>query len=80
VTAGQFEAISPDLTSHQDELETAHKGRPTMAEQSLTHGAPMPAVDNGTDDQSKYACLGGHRGTSHRNGGADARAGPCPAV
>jgi hypothetical protein len=80
VTAGQFEAISPGLPSHAEELMAAHQGQPTMAEQSLTHGAPMPAVDNGTDDQSKYACLGGHRGTSHRNGGADPGAGSGAAV
>jgi hypothetical protein len=56
VSSAEFEAISPGLPSHQDELEVAHEGRPTVAEQVLTHGAGMPGVDEGTDDQSKYFC------------------------
>jgi hypothetical protein len=54
VTAADFEAISPDLPSHLAEVMAAHEGQPSMAEQSRTHGAPLPAVDEGTDDQAKY--------------------------
>jgi hypothetical protein len=59
MTAADFEAISPGLPCHQDELEVAHEGRPTVAEQILTHGAGMPAVDEGVDDQTKYTTTGG---------------------
>jgi hypothetical protein len=54
VTADQFEAISPGLPSHQDEVLAGHEGRPTVAEQAVSHGAGIPAADNGMTDQQKY--------------------------
>ena len=49
MTAADFEAISPELPSHDQELQVAHEGRPTRAEMA----AKLPAVDEGVDDQSK---------------------------
>ena len=37
-----------DTRTHQDEIRTAHAGRPSIAVQNATHGAPAPAVDRGT--------------------------------
>jgi hypothetical protein len=48
VTAGDFEAISPDLPSHQAEVMAAHQGTPGT-------GLPAPEPDHGTSDQEKYA-------------------------
>ena len=49
-----FEAISPGLPSHQDELMAAHQGAPGVAVQNVTHGAPAPAKDLGQSEQVKY--------------------------
>ena len=56
MTADMFAALTPDLPQHADEVMAAHEGQPSMAEQARTHGAGLPAVDEGIDDQSKYAC------------------------
>ena len=44
-----WEGLCGSLPSHQDEVMASHDGRPSVAVQSATHGAPMPAVDNGPD-------------------------------
>ncbi len=45
-----------DHRTHNDEIFTAHQGAPTVAVQSRTHGAPLPAEDHGyPSDQAKYA-------------------------
>ena len=44
-----FEAISPGLPCHQDELMISHEGQPAVEVQAATHGAGRPAVDNGPD-------------------------------
>lgn len=49
-----FEAISPGLPAHQDEVMASHEGRPTVAEQAVTHGAGIPAADHGATEQQKY--------------------------
>jgi hypothetical protein len=54
MTAGDFEAISPNLPAHEAEVMAAHQGQPSMEVQARTHGAGMPAVDLGTGDQAKY--------------------------
>ena len=35
------------LPTHDDEVMSAHEGRPTIQEQDRTHGAGLPAVDKG---------------------------------
>jgi hypothetical protein len=55
VTSPEFEAISPGLPSHRDEVMTAHGGQPSEAEQDRTHGAGRPAPDHGQDDRAKLA-------------------------
>jgi hypothetical protein len=55
VTASDFEAISPNLPSHQEELLVAHSGQPSTEVQNATHGSPSPQPDHGTDDRAKYA-------------------------
>jgi hypothetical protein len=42
-----FEAISPGLPCHQDELVTAHEGRPVAEVQDQRHGAGRPQPDHG---------------------------------
>jgi hypothetical protein len=37
-----------DTRTHQDEIQAAHQGAPSIAVQSATHGAPAPAPDRGT--------------------------------
>jgi len=37
-----------DTRTHQDEIMAAHQGQPSIAVQSKTHGAGLPAVDRGT--------------------------------
>ena len=32
---------------HNAEVQAAHEGRPSLAEQDRTHGAPRPAEDRG---------------------------------
>ena len=54
MTSAEFEAISPDLPSHETEVMAAHGGQPTIAEQDRTHGAGIPPVDNGQSDAVKY--------------------------
>ena len=39
---------------HEDEVMAAHQGRPTLAVQDETHGAPAPEPDLGMDDHAKY--------------------------
>jgi hypothetical protein len=43
-----------DHRSHETELLAAHGGAPSVAEQSATHGAALPAPDHGTADREKY--------------------------
>lgn len=49
--AGQDAAqqVHADLAGnlHGDEVMAAHSGLPSIAEQSATHGAPLPAPDHG---------------------------------
>jgi len=49
VSSAEFEAISPGLPSHQDEIMTAHQGAPPLAVQDQTHGVGIPAVDLGPE-------------------------------
>ena len=35
------------LPVHDDEVMSAHEGRPTVAEQNIRNGAGLPAVDKG---------------------------------
>ena len=58
MTSAEFEAISPGLPSHREELMTGHSGQPSIEEQDRTHGAGLPTPDHGTDDRVKY---GGHK-------------------
>jgi hypothetical protein len=53
-----WEDLAAGLPTHQDELETAHQGAPSLAVQDATHGAPAPAEDRGMDDHAKYAAGG----------------------
>ena len=46
--------LAAGLPTHQDEVMAAHQGRPTMAVQDETHGAPAPEPDLGMDDHAKY--------------------------
>lgn len=54
MTSPEFEAISPGLPSHADELLAAHQGRPTPAEAVDRGVTPAPAVDRGIADDVKY--------------------------
>ena len=47
-----WEGLCGSLPSHQDEVMASHEGRPTVAVQSATHGAPLPSVDDGPDPGS----------------------------
>jgi hypothetical protein len=51
---GTFDDLRGSLPRHQDEVMTGHTGQPTVTEQDRTHGAGLPAVDNGPDDDTKY--------------------------
>jgi hypothetical protein len=44
----------PELPDHDTEMANSHEGRPTVAEQNQTHGAPSPEPDHGTSDSEKY--------------------------
>jgi hypothetical protein len=44
----------PELPDHDTEMTAAHEGRPTVAEQALTHGAGIPQPDHGMTDSEKY--------------------------
>jgi uncharacterized lipoprotein NlpE involved in copper resistance len=37
-----------DTRTHDQEVMAAHQGQPSIAVQSKTHGAGLPAVDRGT--------------------------------
>jgi hypothetical protein len=41
-----------DGSRHEDEVMAAYSGQPTIAEQSATHGAPLPPADDGPDPGS----------------------------
>ena len=45
---------------HQEELQVAHEGRPTVEEQDRTHGAGIPAEDRGMSEREKYGGQGGN--------------------
>jgi hypothetical protein len=55
-TPSTFDEIDPGVPRHHDEVMASHGGQPTVAEQDRTHGAGIPAVDNGESDQAKYSC------------------------
>jgi hypothetical protein len=38
-----------DTRTHASEIRAAHQGQPSVAVQSATHGAPLPAADKGPD-------------------------------
>jgi hypothetical protein len=59
MTSPEFEALSPGLPSHRDEVMTGHPGQPSVEEQDATHGAGAPVADHGTDDRGKLT--GGYR-------------------
>jgi hypothetical protein len=40
-------AAPEDTRTHQQELQIAHEGRPTVAQQSKDNGCGLPAVDKG---------------------------------
>jgi hypothetical protein len=48
-----FDDLRGGLPGHQDEVMASHGGQPTVAVQDRTHGAGIPAVDNGPDDDTK---------------------------
>jgi len=45
--------LQGSLPGHDDEMQAAHEGRPTLAEQNARNGAGIPAVDRGLDDKEK---------------------------
>jgi hypothetical protein len=49
-----FDDLRGSLPGHHGELMIGHTGQPTVAEQDRTHGAGLPAMDNGPDDDTKY--------------------------
>ena len=49
-TEAEWAALRGGQPSHEDELATAHEGRPTAAEMA----SKKPAEDRGTDDKAKY--------------------------
>jgi hypothetical protein len=57
VTSPEFEAISPGLPSHQDEVMASHQGQPAIAGQDKRRGAGLPAEDRGQDETAKYGSL-----------------------
>lgn len=44
-----------DTRTHETEIMASHGGQPSVAEQSASHGAPLPAADHGTPDREKYS-------------------------
>jgi hypothetical protein len=52
-TPAAFDDID-DGPRHEDEVMAAHQGAPSLAVQDRTHGAGMPAVDNGTGGSAGY--------------------------
>jgi hypothetical protein len=54
VTSAEFEAITPNLPSHQAEVMAAHEGQPSVEVQDRTHGAGLPQPDHGIADDEKY--------------------------
>jgi hypothetical protein len=55
-TPSTFDEIDPGVPRHHDEVMAGYRPSPTIAEQDRTHGAGIPAVDNGADDRTKYSC------------------------
>lgn len=49
-----WEDLAAGLPTHAGEVMTAHQGAPSIAEQSATHGAPLPEPNLGEDDAAKY--------------------------
>jgi len=47
VSSAEFEALSPGLPAHQDEVMAAHQGTPGV-------GQAAPEPDHGQDDRAKY--------------------------
>jgi hypothetical protein len=43
------ETSPEDARTHQQELQVAHQGAPSVSEQSKTHGAGRPLPDYGPD-------------------------------
>jgi hypothetical protein len=48
--------LDDGLPTHDDEMLAAHQGQPSISVQNRTHGAGIPPIDNGEDDQAKYGC------------------------
>ena len=55
MTTPQGSGGEQGLPDHDTEVMAAHEGRPTVAEQALTHGAGVPDIDHGVPDAQKYA-------------------------
>ncbi len=51
-----WDQLAGTLPVHADEVMAAHQGQPGIAEQDRTHGAGIPAADNGMTDADKYGC------------------------
>lgn len=54
MTTPSWEDLADGLPTHHGEVMAAHEGRPTLAEQDKSHGAGLPAADNGADETQKY--------------------------
>jgi hypothetical protein len=53
---GSFADLCGGLPGHATEVMTAHEGQPAVEVQDRTHGAGLPAVDNGVDEgPDKYS-------------------------
>lgn len=53
-TDASWADLAGSLPVHDDEVMSAHDGQPSISVQDKTHGAGLPAVDLGQDDQEKY--------------------------
>jgi hypothetical protein len=54
-TDQEWADLCGSLPEHSAEVMAAHQGAPSVAVQSVTHGAGMPAEDRGQSDTAKYA-------------------------
>ena len=54
-----WEDLAGNLPTHQDEVQAAHQGRPTIQEQDHTHSAGLPAEDRGSNPGYGYGGMQG---------------------
>jgi hypothetical protein len=53
-TDQEWAELRGQLPDHATEVMSSHGCVPSIAQQSASHGAPLPAEDRGTDDNAKY--------------------------